>query len=444
MMEGDADGKAPPVSDPLAPALPAASRAPADPLGAKAAASDASPASPAPSGSPPSVAATPAVVDPLKAFKPPARQREDSGSEQHLPCAEAVASAPAAANAGADPVASEEAGEEGCKSWDVEHEAATETVAADPSADADRSASPSGEASAVLAQHYDLADDSDDEVSAPPKPEERGGPGMQGVGRALAPSVDDYLAGNADVSTSAPSAADVAVSPADLDLAAEVRNRFLYLTPEDQQTVCRRECQRAQKAEEALLKQLQQTIDKYSDALDTARAVRKAIAAGACTDAEELAAAGSMQGEAAREAALAAFGLSPELEQKYEARVSLLQEALVAIRSEPMVSLPKLSAMETVKGFALGSYARGAHVANQIQDREDYNYAVGFAKGAMASLSSRFRRSNTGGVARTPSSGDQAGGTELRDGGDLAASVIAAMPDVEGLSVPPIQDPPAH
>eukprot|EP00418_Pyrodinium_bahamense_P066619 CAMPEP_0179086076 /NCGR_PEP_ID=MMETSP0796-20121207/39021_1 /TAXON_ID=73915 /ORGANISM="Pyrodinium bahamense, Strain pbaha01" /LENGTH=345 /DNA_ID=CAMNT_0020783531 /DNA_START=22 /DNA_END=1059 /DNA_ORIENTATION=+ len=150
-------------------------------------------------------------------------------------------------------------------------------------------------------------------------------------------------------------------------LAAEVRERLRFLNAEDQKTVCRRECQLAQKREEALCRLAQQTIEQYSLALEVGRAVTElnAAAAGAGGDGGEAAAAaaGSSAGDRA-----AASALPPELIERYEARMRLLHSVVAVLAAEPAVSLPQLSALEQAKGFAFTSYAQTARVVSRLKE----------------------------------------------------------------------------
>lgn len=114
------------------------------------------------------------------------------------------------------------------------------------------------------------------------------------------------------------------------ELASSVREKFKYLNPDDQKTVCRRECQVAEKRENVLMQQLRCTIDSYVDALEVSR----------------------LQVDSAEGPVL-----PPEIVTKYEERLRLLRGTIAALEAEPTVNLPKLTPLENAKGFVFSSYA---------------------------------------------------------------------------------------
>mmetsp|Transcript_738 Transcript_738/g.1546 ORF Transcript_738/g.1546 Transcript_738/m.1546 type:complete len:371 (+) Transcript_738:91-1203(+) len=159
------------------------------------------------------------------------------------------------------------------------------------------------------------------------------------------------------------------------DWATEARNRMAWLCSDDQKTVCRRECEMARKREEALIQQLNAVADYYLYVLDLSRS---------------LAAEGGDSADA---------GLLPEdLAVKYEERVQLLRGTVAALATEPIVSLPKLTAVERMKGFTFAAYAHTATVAKQIGDNtgatDPMKKVASGAMSALGRLSSRWRGSS--------------------------------------------------
>merc|ERR1712037_281136 len=138
----------------------------------------------------------------------------------------------------------------------------------------------------------------------------------------------------------------------------------------DQKTVCRRETQLAQKREEALLQQFQQTIDRYNHVLEVSRALTESARG------EE----GSFAGN--RDTEVISPGLSPELVVRYEERIQLLRGAVEQLLAEPSVSLPRLTPLEQAKGFVFSSYAQTARSANKLKAAP----ALGGARTALASF----------------------------------------------------------
>jgi len=127
-----------------------------------------------------------------------------------------------------------------------------------------------------------------------------------------------------------------------------VRERFKFLCTEDQKMVCRRECELALSREDALVKQIKQTIDSYSKALEVGRAINDSL----CTE-----------GDGADSA-----GLSTELAVKYGDRIRVLTTVLTSLTAEPVVTLPQLSAFDKAKGFAFASYANTALAVNRFKE----------------------------------------------------------------------------
>jgi len=255
----------------------------------------------------------------------------------------------------------------------------TPTAAPAKAASAAQAASEAPAAAPVMT--FDMAADDDDDADSTPK------------GQAM-PSVDAFLSGEVVAASrqggassgSASSGAsgrpeeswDAPTRPAQSgpDLAAQTRERLRFLCPEDQKTVCRRECEIAHKREDDLLKRLQQTIDRYEHALEVCRAVDSGNIPAATPPPFQ-------QQEPQREGPT----LSPELASKYEERIRLLRGTIAALTAEPTVNLPKLTAAEQVKGFAFASYAQTAEVASRLAS----NPAIGGAKNAISSWASRFR-----------------------------------------------------
>mmetsp|Transcript_25581 Transcript_25581/g.45364 ORF Transcript_25581/g.45364 Transcript_25581/m.45364 type:complete len:251 (+) Transcript_25581:30-782(+) len=225
------------------------------------------------------------------------------------------------------------------------------------SADADvptGSAAPDEAAAAV--QHFDMCDDDEGEMEVAGADISTSGPG------SLSPDSGSSLV------------ADATDGPEGAELAAEVRERFRWLCEEDQKTVCRRECQLAQKKQEAMLRQLQMTVERYSKALEVAHAVASSSSQGWTED------------ELAEE-----VGLSPLLRSKYEDRIGFLQSMALAVDAESAVSLPRLTPLEQAKGFAFASYASTAAVANKLKDNTaSAAPALESARSAFASFASRL------------------------------------------------------
>mmetsp|Transcript_113090 Transcript_113090/g.365281 ORF Transcript_113090/g.365281 Transcript_113090/m.365281 type:complete len:340 (+) Transcript_113090:2-1021(+) len=170
--------------------------------------------------------------------------------------------------------------------------------------------------------------------------------------------------------TAPPAASVGTTSPVSSELAAEVRSRFRFLKSEDQKTVCRRECQMAQQREQALLRQMQQTIDRYNRALEVGRAIACGPAAEASQEDDE-----------------GALGLTPEIVARYEGRIQLLRGTMEALISEPTVTLPQLSALERAKGFVFTSYAKSASTVNRLTENTTEAWRVGTQEhGASASV----------------------------------------------------------
>jgi len=151
-------------------------------------------------------------------------------------------------------------------------------------------------------------------------------------------------------------------------LADEVRRRFQWLSPDDQKTVVRLSCDRAQEREEALMRQLQQTIDAYSRALETGRAT---------------AGLGSQD------------GLGPELPRevaaRYEERVSFLHGTIAALEAEPSTALPRLTAIERAKALTFKTYATTRDLGDQTGVSEPVASTVSNATAAAAATATGAR-----------------------------------------------------
>eukprot|EP00933_Yihiella_yeosuensis_P033296 TRINITY_DN27031_c1_g1_i1.p1 TRINITY_DN27031_c1_g1~~TRINITY_DN27031_c1_g1_i1.p1 ORF type:complete len:258 (+),score=68.66 TRINITY_DN27031_c1_g1_i1:42-776(+) len=165
--------------------------------------------------------------------------------------------------------------------------------------------------------------------------------------------------------------------PDGIQIGNEVRERFRWIKPHEQKTVCKLECERALSKQDALLKQLQLTVERYKTALEVANAVENS----ATRDPDQ-------------EEALEDVGISPELASKYEDRIDFLNSIAAALTAEPPVSLPRLTPLEQAKGVAFQSWSWGASSANKLKDSP----AVANAGAAFANFASRFKRggSNAG------------------------------------------------
>lgn len=148
------------------------------------------------------------------------------------------------------------------------------------------------------------------------------------------------------------SAGDNGSAASPTDVAGQIRERFKFLCSRDQQTVCRRECEVAKQREEALVKQIQQTIEQFQYAVKVSSVVEGTIA-----EEERGLLFGSGQESAPRSV------MSPDLVAKYEERIRLLQGFLAALGAEPTPSMPKLTALEQAKGAVFAGYAQTASVA---------------------------------------------------------------------------------
>lgn len=162
-------------------------------------------------------------------------------------------------------------------------------------------------------------------------------------------------------------------------LAEAARERFRWLCAKDQKTVCRRECQLAQKREREMLLQLQKTIERYQHVLLICTTVASSRAANA--------------GEGTSPSPHLPEGITPELLAKYEERIRYLQGVADSVMAEPPVSLPRLTVLEQAKGFAFVSYAKTAQVANKLKETTAGATAPALdgARSAFASLASRLR-----------------------------------------------------
>ncbi|CAK9117450.1 unnamed protein product [Durusdinium trenchii] len=145
------------------------------------------------------------------------------------------------------------------------------------------------------------------------------------------------------------------------DSLQQVRERLRFLSVEDQKTVCRRECQLAQQQQEALQRQMQQTIERYRRVVQLHEAVDQ-------TSGDRV---------------------DPEVQQKCQERIELLEAMWSKLCSEPPVS-SQMSPMERAKGFAFSSYATTANAANKL--KEGTGPVLENARSAFASLTSRFSR----------------------------------------------------
>eukprot|EP00405_Crypthecodinium_cohnii_P048101 CAMPEP_0206571790 /NCGR_PEP_ID=MMETSP0325_2-20121206/27856_1 /ASSEMBLY_ACC=CAM_ASM_000347 /TAXON_ID=2866 /ORGANISM="Crypthecodinium cohnii, Strain Seligo" /LENGTH=479 /DNA_ID=CAMNT_0054075863 /DNA_START=93 /DNA_END=1532 /DNA_ORIENTATION=+ len=346
--------------------------------------------------------------------------------------------------------------------------AAKEEVAA--AAASEGASAPEESKTAPMAQHFSMADDSDEEVqqhgsrgsdeandsfmglpsgplkassptsaaaSAAPSQQQQqehqqqhlqevqnpptsGSPGRGPDGQP--PSVEVWLedptvvASSGSAAAAAGEAAGVAAGgEADLqNLAASVREKFQFMSKEDQQMLCRRHCELAQKREEAVLRQLQATIDRYTRALEVSRAVVRAVEKGATADANI----------AARLANGPRPGLAPELIEVYEARIRTLQEAMLAIRSEALVVLPRLTPFENAKGVAAAGVARTVAGFNKLKDGAGIAPALDSAQGFFSNFRTRWRTA-TGGSSQnagTPASAAPAAAAPPTSGGAGATS----------------------
>eukprot|EP00928_Gymnodinium_smaydae_P093945 TRINITY_DN7832_c0_g1_i1.p1 TRINITY_DN7832_c0_g1~~TRINITY_DN7832_c0_g1_i1.p1 ORF type:complete len:244 (+),score=58.13 TRINITY_DN7832_c0_g1_i1:55-786(+) len=165
------------------------------------------------------------------------------------------------------------------------------------------------------------------------------------------------------------------------DLAWQVREKFRFLSPDDQKTVCRRECQVALRREEAAMQQLQQTIEAYVKALEISRAV----------DSGAIPTAPPPPGVSAEPPPGAV--LDPALATKYSERVRILRGGAASVDAVPVAALPKLTAVEEAKGLVFTSYASTAEAASRLVGAP----ALDGARTAFSSLASRFRRGGYGG-----------------------------------------------
>jgi len=210
----------------------------------------------------------------------------------------------------------------------------------------------------------------------------------------------------------------------DVDVEAmgrDVREKFKFMSKEDQQTLCRRHCELAQKREEAMLRQLQATIDRYVRALEVSRAVSTAVERGACADGDHV-------GVAISEGDQFQVGLTPDVSEKYQARVAMLQKAMLDIRSEPLVCLPRLTPLETAKGVAAAGVARTVAGLNKFKEGAGLAPALDSAKGFFSNFGSRIRAArggvaaSTGGATAVPAdSGGAGGGAPLPSSGVAGA-----------------------
>eukprot|EP00913_Durusdinium_trenchii_P028527 g26755.t1 len=139
------------------------------------------------------------------------------------------------------------------------------------------------------------------------------------------------------------------------DSLQQVRERLRFLSVEDQKTVCRRECQLAQQQQEALQRQMQQTIERYRRVVQLHEAVDQT--SGDRVDPEARSLTGPPGGERDR----------CQVQQKCQERIELLEAMWSKLCSEPPVS-SQMSPMERAKGFAFSSYATTANAANKLKD----------------------------------------------------------------------------
>lgn len=154
--------------------------------------------------------------------------------------------------------------------------------------------------------------------------------------------------GSSDGAGTATRSTNAAPSSSGTGIQDGVRERFKFLCAEDQKTVCRRECELALSREEALVRQIRQTIDSYSKALEVGHAINASL----CTE-----------GDGADSP-----GLSPELAAKYADRIDILTRTLTTLTAEPVVTLPQLSVLDKAKGFAFASYANTALAVNKFKE----------------------------------------------------------------------------
>lgn len=281
------------------------------------------------------------------------------------PDSPAVVAAGSASEPGADPAAERSAA--GAAASVPPPPPAAEEAAAAPVVSAVSACTVANEQGAEAVQHFNLADDDEESMSTRPRD----------LGSFLAD--DDFSSQSASKwrtpassSSHSPSAigagfpADSA-SPAEgrpesagdngsaaspTDVAGQIRERFKFLCSRDQQTVCRRECEVAKQREEALVKQIQQTIEQFQYAVKVSSVVEGTIA-----EEERGLLFGSGQESAPRSV------MSPDLVAKYEERIRLLQGFLAALGAEPTPSMPKLTALEQAKGAVFAGYAQTASVA---------------------------------------------------------------------------------
>jgi len=256
----------------------------------------------------------------------------------------------------------------------------------------------------AAAQCFSLADDSDEEVE-------------------FSPSAEADVASASGGGASSMSG-EISRPRQDVDVEAmgrDVREKFKFMSKEDQQTLCRRHCELAQKREEAMLRQLQATIDRYVRALEISRAVSTAVERGACAD-------GDLVRAAVSEGDQFQVGLTPDVSEKYQARVAMLQQAMLDIRSEPLVCLPRLTPLETAKGVAAAGVARTVAGLNKFKEGAGLAPALDGAKGFFSNFGSRIRAArggvatSAGGATAVPAdSGGAGGGAPLASSGAAGA-----------------------
>jgi len=167
------------------------------------------------------------------------------------------------------------------------------------------------------------------------------------------------------------------------DLAFQIREKFRFLKPEDQKTVCRRECHNARKREDDVLQQLQKCIDRYMYAIEVSTAF----------DSRTLphAAPPPLQEEANRKALADGPALPAEMKALYEERVKLLRGAQESLKAELNVPLPgpDMTPVEQAKGLAFSTYASAAEWSSKLVGSP----AVDGARTAFTNFRSRFNRS---------------------------------------------------
>merc|ERR1711920_712020 len=97
--------------------------------------------------------------------------------------------------------------------------------------------------------------------------------------------------------------------------------------------------------------------------------------------------------------------------------MGVLREAMQTLKSEPLVSLPRLTPLEQAKGLAFASYAKTAQAATKLKGNPSVNPVLGGVQGAFASFTSRFR-------AATSGAGAIGGGGNLDDSVDARLNAI--------------------